>query len=147
MSDINLRVAMKGLIVDEQGRILILRESNTYVEGTQIGRYHVPGGRVNPGENFEVALKREIMEETGLQVDVLYPIYVGEWRPVIKGVPNQIIATFNVCRAKSTNGKLSEEHDDYQWIDPIDSNNFDMMGPEDEVIARYLEWQKNGLPK
>lgn len=147
MSEINLRVAMKAVIVDDQGRVLILREANTYSEGTQTGRYGLPGGRVNPGEHFDDALKREVIEETGLEIDILYPIYVGEWRPIIKGVSNQIIATFIVCGARTTDVKLSEEHDDYQWIDPIDSNNFDMMGPEDEVIARYLEWQKNGLPK
>lgn len=145
MSEINLRVAMKAVIVNDLGQVLILREANTYEEGTQTGRYHVPGGRINPGEHFEDALRREVIEETGLEVDILYPIYVGEWRPVIKGVQNQIIATFQVCKAKTTDVKLSEEHDDYKWINPIDRVNFDIMDPEDKVIDRFADWQANGL--
>ena len=36
-----LRVAAKALIVDENGRLLILREASTYDEGTNHGKYHV----------------------------------------------------------------------------------------------------------
>lgn len=98
-TDINLRVAMKAVIVKE-GKVLILREAATYGEGTQHGRYHMPGGMVEPGENFKYALNREIMEETGLEADVIMPFFTGEWRPVVKGVQNQIIAMFFACKPK-----------------------------------------------
>ncbi len=87
------RIATKAVIVKDD-KILILREAATYGDGTQRGRYHMPGGRVEIGEPFEDALRREIREETGLEVTIGLPIYVGEWHPVIKGVPNQIIAIF-----------------------------------------------------
>jgi 8-oxo-dGTP diphosphatase len=146
MSEIMVqRIAMKGIIVKE-GKVLILREAATYEDGTQVGRYHVPGGRIEVGENFEDALRREIREETGLEVDIIMPIYVGEWRPVIKGVQNQIVATFFVCEPTSNKEVvLSTEHDDFKWIDPTKSNDFDLMGPEDEVIDRYLQLAKKGV--
>ncbi len=133
------RIAMKAVIV-KGGKVLILREAATYGDGTQPGRYHMPGGRLEAGENFEVALHREVKEETGLEVEVQYPIYVGEWRPVIKGVPHQIVGVFFVCKPKSTTITLSTEHDGYQWIDPKDRHNFDVMDPEDKVIDRLAEW-------
>jgi len=72
------RVAMKAVIVRD-GKVLILREAKTYDEGTNIGRYHMPGGRLDPGENFEDGLRREVREETGLEVELEFPVYVGEW--------------------------------------------------------------------
>lgn len=142
MADTVQRIAMKAVIVNQEGRILILREAATYGDGTQRGRYHMPGGRVEVGENFEDALRREIMEETGLEVDIEYPIYVGEWRPVIRDVPHQIVATFMVCKPKSDKITLSTEHDDYKWIIPSERANYDLMDPEDKVIDRYADWQE-----
>lgn len=131
---------MKAVIVKDD-KVLILREAATYGDGTQRGRYHMPGGRIESGENFEDALRREVREETGLEVDVEYPIYVGEWRPVIRGVPHQIVATFLVCKPKAGKVTLSTEHDDYQWIDPKKRSNYDIMDPEDKVIDCFAEWQ------
>lgn len=142
MADIVQRIAMKAVIVNQEGRILILREAATYGDGTQRGRYHMPGGRVEVGENFEDALRREIMEETGLEVDIEYPIYVGEWRPVIRDVPHQIVATFMVCSPKGDKITLSTEHDDFKWIIPSERANYDLMDPEDKVIDCYTDWQE-----
>lgn len=137
-----LRVAAKAVIINDEGKLLLLREANTYKDGTGTGRYHMPGGRLDPGEYFEHGLHREVKEETGLEVESLFPIYVGEWRPVIQGVPNQIIAIFTVCQAKTAKLKLSDEHDDYVWIDPKDAGKYDIMDPEPKVIERYAQWQK-----
>lgn len=145
MSDVVQRIAMKAVIVKD-GKVLILREAATYGDGTQRGRYHMPGGRIEPGENFEVALRREIKEETGLDVDIVMPIYVGEWRPVIREVPHQIIGTFFVCKPKGkTEIILSTEHDAFEWINPADRKNYDVMDPEDKVIDRYAELAKKGM--
>jgi 8-oxo-dGTP diphosphatase len=136
--DIVQRVATKAVIIKD-GKLLILREAATYGDGTQRGRYHMPGGRVESGEHFEAALRREVREETGLEVTIKQPIYVGEWRPVIKGVPNQIIGIFFVCSPLTDSVTLSSEHDNYEWIDPVNQANFDIMDPEDKVIEQYLK--------
>ncbi|HSX33438.1 MAG TPA: NUDIX hydrolase [Candidatus Saccharimonadales bacterium] len=131
-----LRVAAKAVIV-KNGKVLIVREANTYGDGTQLGRYGLPGGRLELGERFYDGLKREVHEEVGLEVEHLYPVFVGEWRPVIKDVPHQIIAVFVVCEAKSNTLTLSDEHDDAQWIDPALRHQFDLMDPDWEVIDAY----------
>lgn len=131
------RIATKALIVKD-GKILLLREAATYDDGSQRGRYHLPGGRVEVGEPFQDALNREIMEETGLTVEVGQPFFVGEWRPEIKGEINQIIGIFFLCTATSDDVKLSSEHDEFVWIDPSSWHDFDVMDPEGDVIERYL---------
>lgn len=137
-NNIILQVAMKAVIVHD-GKVLILRETAKHDTNTQVGRYQMPGGRLNPGEAFDMALNREILEETGLKVKQLYPILVGEWRPVIKSLPHQIVGVFMVCQAGSAKVKLSEEHDDYKWINAKDYKKYDIPPPDREAVAKYAE--------
>lgn len=133
------RIATKAVIVNDKGQILILREADTYEEGTNIGKYHMPGGRLNPGEAFLDGLAREVDEETGLKIEVGKPIFIGEWWPVIKGVKNQIVEIFFVCKLSAGHVRLSQEHDDYKWIEPASYSQYNVMNPEDRVIEEYLK--------
>ena len=144
--EVVLRVAAKAVITRGDGKVLVVREAGTYDEGTKIGKYGIPGGRLNPGESYEDGLRREVEEETGLKIEPLYPLYVGEWRPEIKGVPHQIVAIFTVCKAKTTDVKLSDEHDDFKWINPGHPKGVSFMEPDDEVIERYADWLSEKPP-
>jgi 8-oxo-dGTP diphosphatase len=135
--DITQRIACKAVIVNDD-KILVMREATTYDEGTNTGRYHFPGGRINPGEPFLDGLHREIKEETGLEVEVGDPLFVGEWFPVIKEVKNQIVAVFFVCKFQGGGVVLSEEHDDYKWVNREEATQIDMMVPDDEVAEKYF---------
>lgn len=133
-----LRVAAKAVIVNKKGELLLVREAVTYKEGTNIGRYHFPGGRLELGEVFLDGLRREVHEEVGLKIEPLYPLFIGEWWPVIKDVPHHIIAIFMVCRAKTLAVKLSDEHDHFVWLSPQAYKKYDIMPPDDEVIEAWL---------
>jgi 8-oxo-dGTP diphosphatase len=109
------------------GKMLILREAGTYADGTQTGNYDVPGGRVKPGQRFDESLIREIKEETGLDVKIGKPFSVGEWQPIIKGKPWQIVATFFECFSDTDKVVLSEDHDQFLWIDPKDYNKYSII--------------------
>jgi 8-oxo-dGTP pyrophosphatase MutT (NUDIX family) len=50
-------------IVSHQGKILLTGMRNT-------GKYSLPGGGINLGERIEEALKREVREETGIEIDI-----------------------------------------------------------------------------
>lgn len=54
------------VILDADGRLLVVLRRNE----PSSGRWSVPGGRVEPGETFEEAARREALEETGLQVSI-----------------------------------------------------------------------------
>lgn len=144
MSEPVLRVAAKALLVNADGKILLLREANTYVEGTNIGRYGLPGGRINPNESYRDGLRREVEEETGIaDFEIGEPLFVGEWSPVIKGVLHHIVAIFTLCPTSAKQIRLSDEHDAYVWVEPEKVSDYDVMGPEPEVIAAYLR-RRNG---
>jgi NADH pyrophosphatase NudC (nudix superfamily) len=64
---LNPAAAVAGVVVDEQGRMVVL------VRGKEPGKgqWDLPGGFVDPGETAEEALRREVREEIGLEVTAL----------------------------------------------------------------------------
>ncbi len=124
--DIKLFVATKAFI-EHNGKILILRESTKYTDGSNAGRYDVVGGRVKPGQRFDESLLREVKEETGLEVTIEKPFHTDEWRPVVNGEQWQIVGTFFICKASMDTVTLSEDHDEYKWIDPKEYEKYDLM--------------------
>jgi len=56
-----LFVATKAFIVFN-GKVLLIKESDNYAEGTNTGKFDVVGGRVELGQRFDESLLREIKE-------------------------------------------------------------------------------------
>jgi 8-oxo-dGTP diphosphatase len=109
--------AAKAFIV-YGGRILYLREAGSYIDGSQVGRYDISGGRLNPGEDVMDGLKREVMEETGLTLAEVFPFKEIDWR-VDKGAEVwHIHAHFFVAVPSEPHVRLSVDHDDFQWVTP-----------------------------
>ncbi len=61
------RIAAYGVCRDADGRVLLARASSSL---TVRGRWFLPGGGVQHGENPPDSLRREMEEETGLSVVV-----------------------------------------------------------------------------
>jgi len=57
----SVTLGVRGVVVDGEGHVLLLR--HTYTPG-----WHFPGGGVERGETCGLALKRELMEEAGIEV-------------------------------------------------------------------------------
>jgi ADP-ribose pyrophosphatase YjhB (NUDIX family) len=55
----NIVVAVTAFVRDDDGRVLFVRRGDS-------GMYAIPGGAVEIGETLAQALRREVMEETGL---------------------------------------------------------------------------------
>ena len=58
------RLSVKALIVDEQDRFLVAKEPD--------GKWDLPGGGLEYGEDLKTALEREIKEELGLQATKIF---------------------------------------------------------------------------
>jgi double-stranded uracil-DNA glycosylase len=67
------RSAVRALLIDDRGRVLLFRYGNDY------GSWWItPGGGQDPGEDDEQTLRRELREECGLREVELGPL-VAEW--------------------------------------------------------------------
>lgn len=56
----------KVLILSEDGKLLLGKKT----ESIDFGKYEIPGGKIKVGELFMEGLKKEVKEETGLEVEL-----------------------------------------------------------------------------
>ena len=70
-----------GAVVERDGKVLMVRRGNE----PGLGLWSLPGGYVDRGEDVEGAAKREVLEETGLKVEVtaVVGVYSQPGHPVI----------------------------------------------------------------
>lgn len=133
-----LFLATKALVIRE-GRILILREADTYAEGTEAGKWDVPGGRINDEEPFLDGLSRELQEECGLLVSDPCIISVQENFPIIRGEQCHIVRMYFTVTGGSESVILSQDHDAFLWIDPKDHLTHGLIADVHDVFDIYLK--------
>jgi len=78
------------------------------------GEYDLPGGRKNPQENDESALKREVKEETGLDIKIIKVLNSWSLDLPEKGI--HLDGKTYLCESYSDKVKISEEHGGYVWV-------------------------------
>lgn len=69
-------IGVGGLVFDAAGRILLIQRRNP----PGAGEWHIPGGRLEPGESLRHCCRREVFEETGLKVEAQAIIAVADRR-------------------------------------------------------------------
>lgn len=67
MSEIKLQVGVKIFLKNKQGKFLILRRNTEKYKGVK-GEWDIVGGRIDPGSKLADNLKREVKEETQLEI-------------------------------------------------------------------------------
>ena len=65
------RVAV-GAVVFREGRVLLVRRGQPPAEDL----WAIPGGSVEIGETLQQAAEREILEETGIRIRAVRPVYI-----------------------------------------------------------------------
>lgn len=90
--------------------------------------WSIPGGKIDPGEPLKDALRREIREETGVEIEILGLIDVFEALPEKDGDPHFVMVDY-ACRYVSGEVIAGD--------DAMDADFF----PLPEALAR-LAWDK-----
>ncbi len=95
-------VSVTGIITDDRGRALLIQRRDNH-------RWEPPGGVLELGESIDNGLRREVREETGLDIE---PVALTG---VYKNMNRGIIAL--VFRCKTTGGQLStsDETEAFRW--------------------------------
>ncbi len=138
MTDIIQRIAMKAVILNDEGKVLLVRVADTPKAGPNAGKYGLPGGKLKPGEAWNEGLVREVFEETGIKVTPTKPISIGEWRPEVQGLQLQIVGVFITCTAERYEVTLSSENDAYLWASKQDFSDVEVMEPDRQTALDSL---------
>ncbi|MFC5463561.1 NUDIX hydrolase [Lederbergia graminis] len=107
-------VAVGGIIENNEGFILLVK--------THHGGWVFPGGQVEVGENLIDALKKEIKEESGIDVEVSNLLNVSsntsiyKWYDNVTDVPTKVILDF-ICYPISGELTTSEETSEVRWVE------------------------------
>ncbi len=132
-SGIRWGIAVKAIVRDAQGRILLLRRSarSKHFAGT----WEFPGGKVDAGEPFDAALLREVDEETGLTIALEKVAGATHYEmPAIR-----LAVLFLEARLEAGEVRLSSEHDAYRWVAVSELAGLNMSEQLHEFIAGYLQ--------
>ena len=131
--------AVKAVIVNDQNQVLLVRESANDPSRSHVGKYDVPGGRLNFGEPPLEGLKREVREEVNMDVEIIKPIDTNYWMPTKDGEQWYIVAVFFLCFSKSIGTVSQFEHDELVWVDWSDLEKYNIIPTTKDVLKQYTE--------
>jgi ADP-ribose pyrophosphatase YjhB (NUDIX family) len=102
-----------ALVEDGNGRLLLARRAKEPFKG----RWDIPGGFLEEGEHPLEGLRRELEEETGLEVEPLD--FLGVWMDRYGG-DSTAEATLNLywtARTVSGDARAADDVDDLRWFE------------------------------
>src|SRR5687768_9192924 len=118
-----LQVGVKIILRNKEGKyLLMLRSADKYPDAG--AKWEIAGGRINPGTLLIENLKREVKEETGLEVQDELKFLAAQ--DIIRSHKHIVRLTYSGFADGEV--KLSDEHTEYRWlsreelmkIEPID---------------------------
>ncbi|MFF7127568.1 NUDIX domain-containing protein [Streptomyces sp. NPDC008240] len=98
-------VSVAGVVVREDGRLLAIRRADN-------GTWELPGGVLELEETPEAGVTREVLEETGIHVEV------DELTGVYKNTTRGIVALVFRCKPSGGTERTSSESTAVDWLTP-----------------------------
>jgi len=129
-------LAVRAIITDEDGRVLILKRANT-VQGN--GKWCLPGGNIEYAQQVNDAVTKEIEEETSLICEDVKFLFYLENLPSEESELHYVNLVF-LCSAEGTI-ELNSESSDYAWIGSDEINEYNMAFKNERALKQF--WYLN----
>ncbi|MFZ2484485.1 MAG: NUDIX domain-containing protein [Minisyncoccia bacterium] len=125
--------------IEKDGKVLVLSDP---IEGLDF-----PGGKIQEGEavagdvsSLVNSLKREVIEETGLEIEVHDPfaVWYNEFPKGHRNYPKVVYTVGFKCKYLSGDLKLSDEHDGFKWVDKSNYKEVDDGSNYFDILEKYF---------
>jgi 8-oxo-dGTP diphosphatase len=126
-------VVITAIVLNKNNKFLLVKRKEN--QEIHPGKWLLPGGKLEEDESLFQALKREIKEETNLEIEDNKE-YIHDY---IFPRPNKDLTLGLTFVVKATNDNISlnkNEYDDFVWITPKELEKYD-----------YLEFIKKEIDK
>ena len=123
-----------ALIFDPEGKLLLVKTHKWK------GKYTIPGGHVELGERLVDALRREIFEETGLELIESKFICFQEFIYDASFYEKRHFVFFDfACQVKTSEVRLNNEAQEFVWVDVKDVYTYPIDSYLRYALDRYLK--------
>ncbi len=137
----NPAVATAAIVARHDGRILLVRRARD----PHRGKLSLPGGFVDFGETAECGLRREVLEEVGLQVESVefFCSLPNEYH--FKDVTYQVLDLFFVVKVRTVEASAAQDEiADVVWLAPAEVDLGQIAFPSvAEAVRRYRDGADN----
>ncbi len=120
-----------ALIEDAEGRVLVAqRPAHKHLGGL----WEFPGGKIEPGESPEAALRREIREELGCEIEV------GAALAAVRHDYAEVtieLRPFAARLAKGSAAPESREHQALRWVTAAEMRALPMPAADAPILAEW----------
>lgn len=120
------------------GKIFIAKRQN---KGDMANRWEFPGGKIDEGEDFETAIKREMQEEFGVQVQVASHITQTSFMHKNKECFVDAFVVHFMEDGLSRPFKLTE-HTDYRWANIDEIPSLDFVDSDLQLYPDIKKWSE-----
>lgn len=118
-------------------KALFSRDKKILLVQDHKGVWELPGGRIEPGETPEEALRRELREELSWnKVDI--KDIVDEWEFTSKNTGNTFKVMIFTCFSGEGGIKKNDEYIKYAWMPVNEIDSLDMQEGYKKSIKKYL---------
>ncbi|MGD1070597.1 MAG: NUDIX hydrolase [Bryobacteraceae bacterium] len=127
-----------GALIIDSGRILLVERGREPLKDY----WSLPGGVVETGERLEYAVRREVREETGLEVEVLHLLEVFERIMEDAGgrAEYHFVLMDYICRPSGGTLCAADDASAVRWFAPEEIAGLKITEGTPEFIARAFAW-------
>lgn len=116
------------MVIEREGKFLLAQRKE---EGIHGGCWEFPGGKIEEGESPEEALRRELTEELGIEIE-------GE--ELVLNFPFQgrgLNLWFLVYRARWKKGLIKlRDHEQFKWLGLEEINDYHLAEPDFLILQQ-----------
>ena len=138
------RIVVVGLVWNRTGELLFCRMSPE--RGVFPGQWGFPGGGIEPSEQMEPALRRELREELGIEIENIRPAFFKDClhqKTFADGTSREVYMIFLLfhCTAVQDELRLNDEFVEYRWVSKNQVESLDLNEETVDTLTR-LGWRE-----